>query len=87
MTGTCVSVGSALMRRVAIHDRKLEIHQYQVRPLLCRSCQCLLAVLRLHYFVVRAREEVAQNSPIILLVLDDENSPAHAGLACCSTEA
>jgi hypothetical protein len=58
----------------------LDVHQY-VRALRCRSDQCLLTVLRLHYFVVRAPEEVAQNSPIILLVFDDENSLAHAGSA------
>jgi hypothetical protein len=61
-------------------------------PLVFRSGRCftaasvLLAVLRLRYFVVRGREEVAQNSPIILLVLDDENSLAHAGLAGCTIE-
>ena len=71
-------------RLVAVHDRKLDVHQDQVGPLLGHRVERLLAVLGLVHFVVGARQQVAQDLPIVLLVLDHQNAFGHGCLACCS---
>ena len=87
-------IGIALQRRigldaarrlVAVHDRKLNVHQDQIGPLLGDGRQRLLAVLGLDHFVVGAGQQIAEDLPVVLLVLDHQNALAHGGLACCST--
>src|ERR1700751_4748899 len=42
------------------------------------------AVLGLAHLIADVRQHVAQDAPVVFLVLDHENAFRHAGLACCS---
>jgi hypothetical protein len=46
---------------------------------------CFLAVLGLGQFVTGITQQVAQDLPVMLLIFDHKDVPAHDGLACCST--
>ena len=79
-------IGIALERRigldparrlVAVDDRKLDVHQDQVGPLLGDGGQRLLAVLGLDHLVAGAGQQIAQDLPVVLLVLDHQNALAH----------
>ena len=86
MIGIALELGIGLdppRRLVAVHDRKLDVHQDQVGPLRSRrrsSASC--AVLRLDHVVAGAGQQIAQDLPVVLLVLDHENAFAHGCLAC-----
>src|SRR5262249_30843715 len=70
---------------VAIHDRQLDIHQNEIGPLLCDCRQRLLAVFGLRDFVVGRGKHIADDLPIIRLVLDHQNALAHAASTSRST--
>src|SRR5262245_43696063 len=72
-------------RLVAIHHRQLDVHEDEVRPLPGDDGERLLTVLGLDQFVAGVAEQVAQDLPIVFLVLDHQYALAHVGLACCST--
>ena len=63
-------------RLVAVHDRKLDVHQDQVGPLLGDGVERLLAVLGLDHLVAGAGQQIAQDLPVVLLVLDHKNALA-----------
>src|SRR5262249_14379436 len=66
-------------------QRQLDVHQDQVGPLARRHDQRLLAVLGMNDLVAGAGEQVAQDLPVVLLVLDHQNAPAHDRASCCWT--
>src|SRR6516225_12177640 len=71
---------------VTIHDRHLNIHQDEIRPLLCNGRERLLAVFRLGDLIVGRGKHVANDLATIRLVLDHQNALAHAvGSTCRST--
>src|SRR6266540_4415851 len=70
---------------VAVHAGKLNVHQDETRPLPRYGRYRFLAGLCLRHLVVRALEQIAKDLTVILLILDHQNEPAHAGLVCCST--
>src|SRR5215813_11986153 len=72
-------------RLVAVHDGQLDVHQDQVRPAFCDCRERLLAVLRLGQLVTGVAEKVAQNLPVIRLVLDHKDVFAHGCATCCWT--
>jgi hypothetical protein len=85
MTGMACSTASALRRArrlVAIEDRKLDIHENEVGPVGCRRGKPRLTVLGFDDFEIGTREQIPQNLPIIFLILDHQDAPAHDGLAC-----
>ena len=64
---------------------KLDVHQDQVGLLLGDRGERLLAVLGLDHLVAGAGQQIAQDLPVVLLVLDHQNALGHACLACRST--
>jgi hypothetical protein len=46
---------------------------------------CFLAVLGLGQFLTGIPQQIAQDLPVILLIFDHKDVPAHDGLACCLT--
>ncbi len=85
MIGIVFSAGSALIRRVAVHDRQLDIHQDEIGSLFRHSRECLLAILRFHDFIISRGKHIANDLAVILLVLHHQNKLAHAVPACRST--
>ena len=76
-------------RLIAIEDRQLNIHQDQVRPMLGGRGNAPASPSSASIISKPAlRQKVAQDLSIVLLVLDHENSLAHAftrSARCCST--
>jgi ubiquinone/menaquinone biosynthesis C-methylase UbiE len=70
---------------VAVHDRKLDVHEDEIWPIFCHRRNCLLAVFRFSDLVIAARQQIAHDLPIIFLVLDHQNSLAHMRPACSLT--
>src|SRR6516165_5399168 len=70
---------------VAVHHRQLNVHQDQVGALLCICGERLLAVCRLDQLVSGVAQQVAQDLPVVFLVLNDKDAPAHASPTCRST--
>src|SRR5208337_5172354 len=50
-----------------------------------RGRKRLLAIFSLGHLVIVGCQQIAHDLPIVLLVLDHQNSLAHAGLACSLT--
>src|SRR5262249_34742190 len=71
-----------------VEQRQLDIHEDQIGPLLCCFLDCLDPVFCLKHLIPGVGQEIAQDLPVVFLVLDYENSPAHArarSACCCST--
>jgi hypothetical protein len=69
-------------RLITIEQRKLNIHQDEVRPFGHRGPYTLLAIFGFNYFETRARQKIAQDLQVVLLIFDHQNALCHAGLAC-----
>src|SRR6516162_5181729 len=65
--------------------RQLDVHENKVGMLLFRSANTGLAIPGFRHLISGTAQEVAENLPIILLVLDYQNSFAHAASTCRST--
>ena len=88
MIGMCRSAGIGLDpagHLVAVEAGELDVHQDQVGALLLRRRDPFLAGHRLDQLEAGARQEVAQDAPVVLVVLDDQDALAHAHSACRST--
>src|SRR5665213_1294394 len=72
-------------RLVAVEQRQLNIHQDEVGLVQRRGGQRCLAVMRLDHLVAGGTQEIAQDLPVVLMVLDHQNALAHALPTCCST--
>src|SRR5580704_6838676 len=72
-------------RLVAVDHRELDVHQDQVGPVGLRHRHSLGAVHRLEEFIVKAGQQVADDLPIVLGVLDDQDALAHAASIISST--
>src|SRR5215475_12277331 len=71
---------------IAVHDRQLDTHENEIGSRFCHCCKRLLAVLGFRDFVIGASEHIADNLAIIRLILDHQNTLAHAaGSTCRST--
>jgi hypothetical protein len=57
-------------RCVTVHDWQLDIHQNEVRPLLCYSGERLLAILSFGDYVVGRGQHIANDLTGIRLILD-----------------
>ena len=79
MIGIDRNAGSALIRLT------LNIHQDEIGSLFCDSRQRLLAVFRLGDFVVGRGKHIANDLPIIRLVLHHQNALVHVASTCRST--
>src|SRR5262249_6566832 len=86
MTEICLCL-DAPRRLVSVKNRQLYIHQDEVRSLSFRCYERLFAVLRLDHFVTYVCEQIAQNLPVILLILNHQYALAHVCIACCSSRA
>jgi len=75
----------AACRLVAVHDRQLDVHQDEIRPLLRRLRQCLLSVIGLDQLVAR-RKQITENLHVVLFVLDQQNALPPGELACSTKE-
>src|SRR6266516_1638597 len=72
-------------RLVAVKGRELDVHQDEVRPMRCRRCKPCLAVFSLNDLEISAREQIAQDLPIVFLILDHADALAHHCPAWAST--
>ena len=72
-------------RLVAVHMRQLDVHKNKVGTLLFRSANAGLAIPGLRHLITGTVQEIAEDLPIVLLVLDHKYALAHALPACCST--
>src|SRR5262245_57863351 len=79
MIGTSLSAGSALIRRFGCPSGS------DWAAVLPPPPQRLLTVFGLGHLVGGAAEQIAENFPTVLFVLNHKDVPAHDGLACCST--
>ena len=87
MIGMCrkLRIGLDPARRlVAVDDRKLNVHENEIRPVLRRHRHPLLAVDGLDQLEAGIGEQIAENAPVVLGVLDDENAFAHAAASARS---
>src|SRR6516225_5268517 len=75
----------AARRFVTVHDRQLDIHKDEIGPLFRYGGERLLTVLGLGDLIVGRSKHIADDLPIIRLVLDHQNALAHAGSSCRST--
>src|SRR5262249_14822321 len=71
--------------RVAVEPRELGVPQDQVGALPLRPGYPLLAPPRLHHLVLDAVQEVAQDPPVVLLILYHQNTLAHLHYSFAST--
>ena len=74
-------------RLVAVEHGQLDVHEDQVRPLGLGEAHAGLAVGRLDQLVAGARQQIADDPPVVLLVLDDEDALGHAATSCSATRA
>src|SRR4029077_9471080 len=65
-------------RLVAVDNRKLDIHQDQVRVLALRHRHPFGTVHRLDQLVTHTRQQIADDLAIVLGVLDDQDALAHS---------
>jgi hypothetical protein len=72
-------------RLVAVEKRELNIHEDHIRSMRGSGGQRLLAVANLEDLVPGMGEKIAEDPPIVLLVLDHKNAFGHAFPTCCST--
>ena len=70
---------------VTVHNRWLNIHQDKVGTLFRYGGERLLTVLGLGDLIVGRSKHIANNLPIIRLVLNHQNALAHAASTCRST--
>jgi hypothetical protein len=74
--------GSARSRRrglYPVHARELDIHEDQGRPLLRGHAQTVLRVLGLDDAVAARLEHVADEQPVVVVVLDEEDQLTRHG--------
>src|SRR6516225_2963196 len=62
---------------VPVNPRELDIHEDEVGTLLLRYAHPIQPGRRFDDFVATGRQQVAQDAPVVLLVLDDQNPPTH----------
>ena len=77
MIGIVAQLGFRLdppRRLVAVEHGQLDVHQDQVRALALGEAHAGLAVERLDQLVAGARQQIADDPPVVLLVLDDEDA-------------
>src|SRR5829696_5640523 len=67
---------------VAVEHRELDVHQDQVRLVLDRHGEAGGAVMRLQELVADAVDEVADDLPVVLGVLDHQDTLRHAASIC-----
>src|SRR6516225_8907744 len=72
-------------RLVTVHKRQLDIHENKVRTLLFCCADTGLAVPGFRHLITGTAQEIAEDLPIVLLVLDHQNALAHAASTCRST--
>src|SRR5262245_47189326 len=65
--------------------RQLNVHENEVGMLLFRSANAGLAIPGFRHLISGTAQEVAEDLPIVLLVLDYQNALAHAASTCRST--
>jgi len=70
---------------IAVHYRQLDVHQDEVGPLLCYGDERLLAVLHLRDLKIGRGQHIANDLPIIRLILYHQNALGHASSTCRST--
>src|ERR1700730_14189585 len=75
------SIGSNL------DNRKLNVHENEIGPAFLRHRYPFLAVEGLDHVEACIGEQIVENTPVVLAILDHQNLLAHAGLACTSTVA
>ena len=63
-------------RLVAVEQRQLDVHQDEVGLLPRRRRQRRLAVMRLDHLVAGRAQQIAQDLPVVLVVLDHQNALA-----------
>src|SRR4029077_6554624 len=71
-------------RLVAVDNRKLDIHQDQVRVLALRHRHPFGTVHRLDQLVTHTRQQIADDLAIVLGVLDDQDALAHSAASIIS---
>ena len=69
-------------RLVAVDARKLDVHEDEVRLLRRGRRVRALAVMRLDHVVARGAQQVAQDLPVVLVILDDQDALGHAVPPC-----
>jgi hypothetical protein len=62
---------------MSVEHRNLNVHQDEIRPLTLGHQERLPAVLSFDEFVPAARQEVTEDSPVVFLIFDDENTSVH----------
>src|SRR6516225_11622966 len=65
--------------------RQLNVHENKVGMLLFRSANAGLAIPGLRHLISGTAQEIAEDLPIVLLVLNYQNAFAHAASTCRST--
>ncbi len=70
---------------VAVQDWKLVVHKDEVRAVRRRRGQSCLAILGFDDLEIGVCEQIAQDLPIVFLILDHQDALAHDGPACAST--
>src|SRR3954468_10351616 len=69
---------------VSIHDRQLDIHQDQIRPVFRRHRESGLTVICFQELVADTVHQIANDLPVILCILDQQDAPGHAASICSS---
>jgi len=64
---------------ITVNARQLNIHENEVRPMRRRRSKSRLAVRRLDDLEISAREQIPQDLPIVQLIFDHQDAPAHDG--------
>ena len=70
---------------MAVEHGQLDVHQDQVGPLARGEPHARRAVGGLDQLVAGARQQIADDAPIVLLVLDDEDALGHAACSRAPT--
>src|SRR3984957_7738169 len=84
--GLKLGIGLDAPRRlVAVEQRQLNVHENEIGALRLRRGNPRLAVAGFAHGVAGTDQQVAQDQPVVLLILDDENPLAHGRPAWCST--
>ena len=69
-------------RLVAVEHRQLDVHQDQVRALASRQAARPPRRRGLDQLVAGAGQQIADDPPVVLLVLDDQDALGHAATSC-----
>src|SRR5215510_3429863 len=64
---------------VAVEQRQLDVHQDQVRPFPSCNSQRFLPIFGFDDLVPGVRQQIPENPPIVLLILDYQDAFAHDG--------